>query len=226
MMEEREQFLHLLSGDWGTYAPLVSSFLASDYAPLLVEAVQNLNVSALYASNVHGIGHILRTLCHGAMGCALEGLSPEDSRLVLLACAYHDIGRVNDQEDTEHGLRSAQRLASLTGQTGQTLALLQAAVDAHARPDGQLTAVLQRYGVADTARATALAWQLKDADGLDRVRIWDLDPAYLRLPHSPQRAPFAKELYLRYQAATGGVAVPDFVRQWKHLDADGNPLTE
>jgi len=36
---------------------------------------------------------------------------------------------------------------------------------------------------------------LKDADGLDRVRLGDLDPSYLRLPQSREMAAFARELF-------------------------------
>jgi len=37
---------------------------------------------------------------------------------------------------------------------------------------------------------------LKDADGLDRVRINDLNPAMLRLPVSRQLVPVAEKLYM------------------------------
>ena len=67
---------------------------------------------------------------------------------------------------------------------------------------------------------------LKDADGLDRVRIWDLDPMFLRREKSRRRCEFAKELFRRWQEETGGEFVMDFVRKWKHLDEKGNPVKE
>ena len=42
---------------------------------------------------------------------------------------------------------------------------------------------------------------LKDADGLDRVRLGDLDPRYLRHPESKGMVPFAQALF----DATDGV---------------------
>ncbi len=36
---------------------------------------------------------------------------------------------------------------------------------------------------------------LKDADGLDRVRLGDLDPSYLRLPESLTMVDFAQRLF-------------------------------
>jgi hypothetical protein len=38
---------------------------------------------------------------------------------------------------------------------------------------------------------------LKDADGFDRVRVGDLNPAMLRLAVSRELVPLSKELYLR-----------------------------
>lgn len=145
----------------------------------------------------------------------------EDTRLLLLACCYHDVGRRDDSLDDLHGWRSAQRISELTGLTGEEEKLVQAAVDAHSRNDSALEKTVKGYHLKDYRRGMVLAELLKDADGLDRVRIWDLDPRYLRREASRQRAAFAKELYLRYQQVTGGIAVPDFVRQWKHLSEDG-----
>ena len=45
-----------------------------------------------------------------------------------------------------------------------------------------------------TERERLLFYMLKDADGLDRVRIFDLDPRYLRLEASRKRTEFAWEL--------------------------------
>ena len=51
----------------------------------------------------------------------------------------------------------------------------------------------------------SVAWPLiallKDADGLDRVRLGDLDPRYLRHPESKGMVPFAQALF----DATDGV---------------------
>lgn len=214
----------LLREDWGAEQPLVDRFLSSPYAGALERALDGLNWDALFESRIHGPGHICRTLCHGAF-CAMEDrLSEEDTRLLLLACAYHDVGRRNDSLDDLHGYRSAQQIPALTGLTGEALKLVQAAVDAHARNDCELSATLARYDLRDVARGVCIAELLKDADGLDRVRIWDLDPAYLRREASRTRCGFAKELFRRWQAATGGEFVMDFVRRWKHLDAEGNPV--
>ena len=45
----------------------------------------------------------------------------------------------------------------------------------------------------------SIAKMLKDADALDRVRVMDLDPRFLRYPCSEQYVDFAYELYRIYQ---------------------------
>jgi hypothetical protein len=218
--------LDLLHENWGEDQALVNRLLESPYYPALEQMLRELRRDALFESRVHGPGHIERTLCHGAF-CALEdNLNPEDTRLLLFACAYHDVGRQDDKPDDLHGHRSAQRIPELTGLTGEGCTLVQAAVDAHARNDDVLAATVKGYKPENMKRALRLAELLKDADGLDRVRIWDLDPAYLRREESRERCAFAKELFRRWQERTGGDFVMDFVRKWKHLDQFGNPVSQ
>lgn len=210
--------------DWGAYQHILDGLRRWEQYPLLLEMYAQLDYSALFESHIHGPGHIERTMCHGALCAQSEGLSPEDTRLLLYACSYHDVGRRDDSLDNEHGYRSSLRLAELTGCTGEELKILKGAVDAHARNEERLRPVVESYHPADLNRALTIATLLKDADGLDRVRIWDLDPSYLRRESSKARAGFALELYRRYQAATGGELVPDFVQMWKHIDANGDPV--
>ncbi|MBR1845947.1 MAG: hypothetical protein IJ792_05040, partial [Oscillospiraceae bacterium] len=54
---------------------------------------------------------------------------------------------------------------------------------------------------------------LKDADGLDRVRVWDLDVNYLRREASKQREDFAEYLYARYQSEIGESTTPPFPQE-------------
>lgn len=225
-MNEKERLLALLQNrDWGADTAGVEALLGGGaYGMAFRGALSALRPGALYQSPIHGTGHILRTLVHGAMGAAAECLPARETALLLEACSYHDVGRLNDTEDTEHGARAAARIGELTGRTGKELALLQAAVTAHSCPDGQLDGILERYGLAGDAAARRVALLLKDADGLDRVRIWDLDPAYLRFPSSVRRAEFAKALYAAWQEETGAPLVPDFVQKWKGLDALGRPV--
>ena len=63
-------------------------------------------------------------------------------------------------------------------------------------------------------------WLLKDADGLDRVRLYDLDPRFLRHPGTKQWVDAAGELF----RATDGLDRPR--RVWERAAAYGLPVAE
>ena len=197
--------------DWDELQPLVDRFQAWEYYPLFLRAIETLNLEVLYESAIHGLGHIERTICHGAMCAMDEALSRADTALLLDACSYHDIGRSRDGLDFEHGGVAARFIGLVTGRTGEELLILKGAVDAHSRKESQLPEILEKYHAADAERAKNIAQLLKDADGLDRVRIWDLDVKFLRRQSSVRREAFAQELYNRYQPIAGLPLMPDFV---------------
>lgn len=188
----------LRSGNWGEDSARVSSFLASPYCSLLEEALGSLKRESLYKSHVHGVGHIERTMVHGAMCAWAEGLGEADARLLLTMCAYHDTGRICDYLDGAHGLRSAEKLAALSGLRGEDLLEAEACVEAHSVPDGRMEEILAARKPENLPRARMLARMLKDSDGLDRVRIHDLNVDYLRFPASRERGSFAQKLFDRY----------------------------
>lgn len=200
----------LYAGNWGAFQPQFDALAQWSHYPLLTAALKNLNHDALFVSHMHGLGHIERTMLQGAFCAMAEGLDAENTQLLLECCSYHDVGRVNDWVDDLHGHRSAGRLAELTGRAGEELLLLQGAVDAHSRRDKELEAIIDGYGAADRNRAILLAQLLKDSDGLDRVRLGDLDPKYLRRDASRQRAELARAVFGRYQRHIGKVDRPRF----------------
>lgn len=191
----------LKTEDWGPYAPMTEDLLRSRYGEMLREAFDALNWDALYLSHVHGFGHIERTMIHGAICAAAENLPSAETRLLLLMCSYHDTGRENDFLDAAHGARSAVKLEALTGLTGEDLKEAMAGIEAHSVNDRLMDEILDKYAPKDRDRARLLAEMLKDADGLDRVRINDLNVKFLRRPASPGRGGFAQELFDRYVAA-------------------------
>ena len=199
-MEQKSIMQQLLEDNqWDIFQPLMDRVRQWEYWPDFEYALAHLKRDALYTSAVHGEGHIERVLLHGAF-CAMEDrLDRRDTLLLLNACSYHDVGRINDWLDAEHGHRSAEKLADLTGYSGQDLIIMQAIVDAHSRPDEELEKTLRSYQPEDYARTLRLAELLKDADGLDRVRIHNLSTRYLRRPASVERADFAMYLFSRYE---------------------------
>ena len=184
---------------WGEYTALMCDLRHWAMWPLFSDALKLLNRKALYQSRIHGEGHIERTMLFGTLTARDEQLEEADAQLLLEACSYHDVGRVDDSLDDDHGRRSALRLAELTGRSGEELKLLMAAVEAHSRDDRDMGEIIRSYHPADERRARRLAEMLKDSDGLDRVRIHEaLDPAYLRRRGSRWYIPFSEYLFSRY----------------------------
>lgn len=203
----------LQAGVWGSYAPHFQRLSRWEHYPMLLQTLEQLDHSVLFVSKMHGLGHIERTILQGGFCAMEEGLDRSDTALLLLACSYHDVGRQDDWVDDLHGWRSAQRIGAITGRTGEDLKLLQGAVDAHSRKEAVLRETVAGYHPADLNRAVRLAQLLKDADGLDRVRLGDLDPSYLRRETSRSRAGLALEVYRRYQQSIGCSPKPFFTQE-------------
>lgn len=203
----------LQAGVWGSYAPHFQRLSRWEHYPMLLQTLEQLDHSVLFVSKMHGLGHIERTILQGGFCAMEEGLDRSDTALLLLACSYHDVGRQDDWVDDLHGWRSAQRIGAITGRTGEDLKLLQGAVDAHSRKEAVLRETVAGYRPADLNRAVRLAQLLKDADGLDRVRLGDLDPSYLRRETSRSRAGLALEVYRRYQQSIGCSPKPFFTQE-------------
>lgn len=204
-MEDRgSPMLALLARkDWGEEQPRVDGLLASPYGEALLRALKTLKRDVLYQSHVHGLGHIERTMVHGAMCAQAEGLDGADTALLMDMCSYHDTGRESDWLDNAHGYRSSLKLAALTGRSGDDLKLMMAGVEAHSIGDKYMADVIRKHAPADPERAARLARLLKDSDGLDRVRIRDLNPKYLRYDSSRKRVRFAQLLFDRYRTIQG-----------------------
>lgn len=121
----------------------------------------------------------------------------EHERQRLWAAVYlHDLERTHDGVCLVHGARAVKRWqasAELTefirsgGVRPDDEAAIARAVTLHCRHDREMP--------KPDDPDWPLAALLKDADGLDRVRLGDLDTRYLRLPHSPAMARFAQVLH-------------------------------
>jgi len=146
-----------------------------------------------HRSSLHGQEHVARVMVHAALLIGKTGVYEEAPRL-WAAVYLHDLARTHDGVCHEHGrnavhkLHSHRELRALFARAGMQDADYPAictAVTHHSIPK-ELDREDPHY------RLTAL---LKDADGLDRVRLGDLDPAYLRFPETPALIPFAQRLY-------------------------------
>lgn len=153
---------------------------------------------------IHGQNHIERVLFYSNLLAIFNHLNDEDYKILMDAAAYHDSGRTNDYDDNFHGYQSAIVLEVILKndpfyQKEENMNLIKAMVDFHCKDDSQLESTLQYYKIADKPRAQKLAFLLKDADALDRVRFlasekWYLNEKLLRNAQSRLMIQAAKEL--------------------------------
>jgi len=181
--------------NWGEYAPLMKRLTSWQHWDICLAALRDIKREVLYKSHIHGGGHIERTVLYGSILAMDVCLPPEDLRLLLLCCSYHDIGRVNDLVDDLHGARSAAKAEAITGLSGEELRIVMAAMEYHSVDDRLLEKVMEKHSVTEKDRCVRIAKLLKDADGLDRVRLGLLDVRYLRNPTAPGYKPFAEYVF-------------------------------
>ena len=188
----------IMSDVWEDFTQDIAAFKAWRYFDIFMDYLENLNRDALFRSPVHGEGHIERTMLHGGFAAFDNDLSEHETRLLLTMCSYHDTGRLSDWLDDAHGLSSTFKLPGLTSFTGDDLETMKAGIEAHSRADKDMEDILKSYATADFDKTLKLAKFLKDSDGLDRVRLSDLDTKFLRNETAVKRAEFSKFLFEAY----------------------------
>ncbi|HEY7315567.1 MAG TPA: hypothetical protein VH643_39930 [Gemmataceae bacterium] len=134
-------------------------------------------------SHLHGRGHTTRVMVWAAvLTRGTEWFEP-----VVWAAACHDLRRQDDGADPEHGFRAGAwvrtRLQQMLPEPPADLELIANACDWHVCPD--------RRSQWDHPTL----WLLKDADGLDRVRLGDLDKRFLRHEEARRRVGDAQRLF-------------------------------
>ncbi len=157
------------------------------------------------ADGIHGRTHIQRVYVLAQRLTGELATPRAECELLLQAVLWHDIGRSHDGVEPEHGARSVDRVLELGladgsdgpreggGLSEADRELVFFAIRQHSLADELAPAAAR--SLRDPAAALHLLWLLKDADGLDRVRIWDLDPSRLRFDDSRRLVGFAQELY-------------------------------
>ena len=148
-------------------------------------------------SRLHGVEHTRRVLIHATELGATLGLVPGEIEAVSHAALWHDIGRTHDGVDYYHGAKSAGKVIGLGLHEGidrYVLDLALFAVTHHSGSEEHAERAATSRHTADPAATLRVFRVLKDADGLDRVRLGDLDVSYLRFPESRERIDRAWEL--------------------------------
>lgn len=146
-----------------------------------------------HPSDLHGQAHVTRVMIHAARLVEATGQWDQSARL-WAAVFLHDIARRHDGVCHRHGADAARRLReepalqqrlAVAGLTPADYPAIEAAVTAHSAPKD----------VNRSHPHWPLIALLKDADGLDRVRLGDLDPNRLRNPEARRMVRFAQALF-------------------------------
>jgi len=178
----------------------------------LLYAYEPKNEWLIHDSHFHGVGHMARVFILQELICtvlASEGLGV-NREATRWAAATHDVGRVDDGQDLEHGQRSAAWAHEniRDRMTPETLDIVTYIVHWHVPPDYEAPVMTTELKV------------LKDADALDRVRLGDLNPSFLRTEAAKSLIDLAQQLHdasRRDVAANGKETFADVVSAAKRL---------
>ena len=187
--------------DWVRTYDFYEDFTSSNYFDTLRKAYEDLNEDILFVSNIHGKDHIERVIFFAVLLSYAYELDDTDTNILVNAASLHDTRRVNDGWDIEHGKRAAiNSIGYANGVDDSDKAILQGVIACHSCDDKLMEDTMKEFveDESDMNRALRLAKFFKDADGLDRVRINHLDPAYLRNSYSKDLVDFAYEFYDKF----------------------------
>ena len=149
----------------------------------------------VHPSTMHGQGHVARVMVHAFRLLRATGHHDETTRL-WASVFLHDLARTHDGRCHVHGGNAWKRLETEEW-LQQRLALAGITVEEHAVIATAVTMHSKSEELEQTDPHWRLTALLKDADALDRVRIRDLDPRYLRFKESRGMVTFAEELFTR-----------------------------
>jgi len=168
--------------------------------------IKNIRKEYLYKSKIHGYNHSVKVMLFAYTLAKSEGLDEIDTKIIIDAALYHDIGRDSDNEDSVHGLYSSCKLDTtdiikheIYKENPENLKILKAIIDGHSIPDKKKDLIAENYEIEDISRYVKLYNILKDADALDRKRFregynFSLDPKYLRIQKSKELIGVSEEI--------------------------------
>lgn len=153
----------------------------------------------LYKSEFHGLFHSQKVMIFAYLISKKLQLNDKLLKIILDAAMYHDIGRINDFEESTHGLVSARKFDRFFLNDDfyndvNNLSLLKSITDGHSREDTVMNEVFCTYELNDELydEYVMLYKILKDSDALDRARFSKNSSATLK--NSFLRYDFSKEL--------------------------------
>ena len=143
-------------------------------------------------SSIHQNGHVSRVLFWTLVLAKDNRMSNLETEKLCTAAVFHDCGRIDDAEDYEHGHRSARLYNKVAGQDE----VVEFLIENHCIDDAEARKNLNRIQPSKREMVWKMLCILKDADGLDRVRLGlrALDVRYLRTKTAPSYVAAARQL--------------------------------
>lgn len=158
---------------------------------------------------IHGIGHIYRTM----IGCALIGWQIQKPREALLAfCGafIHDLARETDGVEYEHGENAAKKYFDKYTEIWKKYNLSE-------EECGYVKLAVIQHSGKELMRKGDNGYDvmaiLKDADALDRCRIGDLIPEWLRYHESKRLIKIIQLIYRRTSLVNEDMEFCKFVKK-------------
>ena len=182
-----------------------------DDIKFLLDIIKNIEKEYLFKSKIHGFNHSVRVMLFTYIIAKKQSLSKINTKILIDAALYHDIGRQSNNEDTIHGLSSAYLINKLKVvkhpiyQKGENLNLLKAIIDGHSRPDNDMLLCAADYEIHDVERFIKLYNVIKDADALDRKRFregfnFSFNKDFLRTKEAKELINLSDEINKIYKA--------------------------
>jgi hypothetical protein len=165
-----------------------------------------------HPSRIHGQRHVARVMVHAFRLIDATGLHAHGDAL-WASVFLHDLARTHDDVCHRHG---ADAWARFEGEDWLQAALAPAGLSPH-ELEGVKAAVVAHCEWTEVSAAhphATLVRLLKDADGLDRVRLGDLDPRYLRFEESAGLVRHARDLLAFSRTVPEGPDLLPRLRDW------------
>lgn len=172
----------------------IQTIQTSENLDLLMDAFENVDLNLIYKSQKHGIKHNIRVALYAFFLANRLNLTRADIKNLLYACMYHDIGRVNDDEDMSHGARSAKLIDKLDLKISDTdKKILKTIITCHSLPDDRFPVMAEKECLDSYEKCKILFKLLKDSDALDRTRLEYpyIYLSYLRFSESKSLVPLS-----------------------------------
>lgn len=174
----------------GNYYPLYQGDIDN-----ILKINEGIDRTKLCINYYNGLHHSQKVMMFAYILGKKENLNEEDMKILLDAAMYHDIGKINDIEDSFHGYSSSLKLENkLTDdfyKDSNNLKILLAVINAHSRTEKEIQLAFDDYEIdnREYERYKTILTILKDANFLDRLR----DPK--------STSSFIKEKYLKLESS-------------------------